>query len=249
MVPEDSELYYENGTLLPFLFEPEWDRYGGRELLELSLDFFAVSSVEALEAIGQPRWRSPGHRGALAFRLLLRQAAGFAVNSKELLSHLGYCLPVAQEIADEIWAKADRDFETHREIHGNLVRHELLSLATAAEVAGGTVRPYVSFLHEAAKRLSQAVRGVPPATRWQIGHSQLHMTANRLGFSPFQEMHLQRILWLAARDLEKGHPITGERIPERFPESGNTAGPSLSRLADSAIDRLRMADRFANAVA
>ena len=185
-VAEESELYYEDNSLLPFPFHPEVDRYGGPELLEPSLDFFAVSSAQALDVICDPAWESSGRRGAIAMRLLLRQARGFAESEKEFLSHLGYRLPVRDEVGDEIWSKADRDFEARREIYRMLVEREL----------GGA-----SVLFDAARRLSEAVRGAPPRTRWQIGHSQLHMTANRLGFFPVQEMHLQRILWRAAHEF------------------------------------------------
>ena len=185
-VAEESELYYEDNSLLPFPFKPEVDRYGGPELLEPSLDFFAVSSAQALEVICDPAWESSGRRGAIAMRLLLRQARGFAENEKEFLSHLGYRLPVREEVGNEIWSKADRDFEARREVYRLLVEREL----------GGA-----SVLFDAARRLSERVHGVPPGTRWQIGHSQLHMTANRLGFFPIQEMHLQRILWRAAHEF------------------------------------------------
>jgi thiopeptide-type bacteriocin biosynthesis protein len=180
------------------------ERYGGPELLEPSLDFFAASSAQALEVICEPGWESSGRRGALALRLLFRQARGFAQSEEELLLHLGYRLPLRQEMADEIWSKADRDFEARREIYRNLLKHELSLLAKGD----------VPILYEAAQRLSQAVRGQAPRTRWQIGHSQLHMTANRLGFFPIQEMHLQRILWRAARDLAQteAEPATHQTL-------------------------------------
>jgi thiopeptide-type bacteriocin biosynthesis protein len=197
-VQEESELYYEDNSLLPFAFKPEVERYGGPELLEASLDFFAVSSAQALEAVCDPGWEFPGRRGALAFRLLFRQARGFAESEEELLSHLGYRLPVRQEVGDEIWSKADRDFEARRETYRTLLKHELSLLAKGD----------APILYEAAQRLSRAVSGQAPRTRWQIGHSQLHMTANRLGFFPVQEMHLQRILWRAARDLAEAEPAT-----------------------------------------
>ena len=190
-ISEESELLYEDNSLLPFPFQPEVDRYGGPELLEPSLDFFAISSAQALEVLCDPGWESSGRRGAIAMRLLLRQARGFAESEKEFLAHLGYRLPVREEVGDEIWSKADRDFEARREIYRMLVERELSLL----EESGASV------LFEAARRLSERVRGAPPRTRWQIGHSQLHMTANRLGFFPVQEMHLQRILWRAAHEF------------------------------------------------
>jgi hypothetical protein len=208
-VPEPSELYYEPNSLVPFPFTPESERYGGRHLLQPTLDFFAISSAQALEAVGDPCWESAGRRGALALRLLFRQALGFAAGGRELLRHLGYRLPVAPEVADEIWTKADRDFEARRETYGALLRHEIALLAEGE--AGEPIWPSASFLYRAARRLSQAVAEAAPQTRWQIGHSHLHMTANRLGYFPVQEMYLQRILGRAAGDLETIDPVVWRR--------------------------------------
>jgi hypothetical protein len=237
-VAEESELYYEDNTLLPFPFTPEVDRYGGPELLEPSLDFFAISSAQALEALRDPGWSSPGRRGAVVFRLLLRQAWGFARSEKELLLHLGYRLPVGQEIGDEIWSKADRDFEARREVYRALLKHELSLLAEAESPRDGPVWPAPSFLCEAARRLSHAVRGEAPEMRWQIGHSQLHMTSNRLGFFPFQEMHLQRILWRAVRDLAAAEPALWQRfIAAAFDREEAPRGP-LCELLEPVIRHL-----------
>ncbi len=212
--PEESALYYEDNSLLPFPFEPEVDRYGGQELLEPSLDFFAISSAQALEAICASGWESAGRRGAIVLRLLLRQALGFARNKKEFLSHLGYRLPTGKKIGDEIWSKADRDFEARRETYRDLLKHELSLLAKAGSIEGEPIWPSASFFFEASKRLSDVVRAEAPEIRWQIGHSQLHMTANRLGFSPFQEMHLQRILRRAACDLAEADPASWPKVME-----------------------------------
>lgn len=237
-VPEESELYYEDNTLLPFPFEPEVDRYGGPEFLEPSLDLFAISSAQALEAIRDPGWGSMGRRGAIVFRLLLRQAWGFARSEKEFLLHLGYRLPVGQEIGDEIWSKADRDFEARRDVYRTLLKHELSLLAEPETRQDEPVWPAVSFLYEAAKRLSHAVRGEAPEIRWQIGHSQLHMTSNRLGFFPFQEMHLQRILWRAVRDLAAAEPALWQRfIAASFDREEAPRGP-LCELLEPVIRRL-----------
>jgi hypothetical protein len=176
-MPEESALYYEGNSLLPFPFEPEVERYGGQELLDTSLDFFAISSVQALSTIHGPGWESPGRRGAMVLRLLLRQAWGFAESEREFLLHLGYRLPVGEEIGDAIWRKADLDFEARRDVYRSLVRHELNLLVEAESAMSEPAWPAPSLLYEAAKRLSYAVKGENPEIRWQIGHSQLHMTA------------------------------------------------------------------------
>jgi hypothetical protein len=210
--PEDSELYYPNHSLLPFPFAPEVERYGGPDLLVHSLDFFAVSSAEALAAVCGPTWDSAGRRGAQALRMLLRQAWGFAASEDELLSHLGYRLPVGEAIASQVWAKADSDFMARREVFRDILKRELAFQAEAAGAADAAAWPSAAFLCRAASRLSVAVHGAAPAARWQIGHSQLHLTANRLGFFPPQEMHLQRILWRAAHDLAAAEPALWQRL-------------------------------------
>jgi hypothetical protein len=246
-VPEESELYYEDNTLLPFPFSPEVERYGGRELLEPSLDFFAISSAQALETIRDTAWESSGRRGAIVLRLLLRQAWGFAESEKEFLRHLGYRLPVGQEIGDEIWSKADRDFEARREVYRALLKRELSLLEEAESTMDEPAWPSASFLYQAAKRLSHAVRYEVPDTRWQIGHSQLHMTSNRLGFFPFQEMHLQRILWRAAHDLKEADPATWQRfMTASFDREEVPRGP-LRQLLVTVIGHLREPDPALNA--
>ena len=238
-VPEESALYYEDNSLLPFPFEPEVDRYGGQDLLEHSLDFFAISSAQALEAIHDPKWESPGRRGAMVFRLLLRQAWGFAESEKEFLLHLGYRLPLRQEVGDGIWSKADRDFEARRETYRALLKQELNLLAEADNTTDGPIWPTARFLYEAAKRLSQSVRHAAPEIRWQIGHSQLHMTANRLGFFPPQEMHLQRILWRAARDLEEADPATWRQVMTASLDHEGAPRALLRQLLAPAISSLQ----------
>jgi thiopeptide-type bacteriocin biosynthesis protein len=228
--PEASELWYADHSLLPSAFEPEVERYGGRALLDPSLDFFAISSAQALEAIRDPNWSSPGRRGAIALRLLLRQAWGFAVSEKELLAHLGYRLPVDQETGNRIWSKADTDFETRRDNYRALLKHELSLLAEAGGTPEPPVWPSAAFLPRAARLLSQSLGEVAPETRWQIGHSQLHMTANRLGFFPPQEMHLQRILWRAARDLAETEPGFWRQVLSAPPDREPAPRSSLREL-------------------
>jgi thiopeptide-type bacteriocin biosynthesis protein len=238
-VPEEGELYYEPGSLVPFPFEPEVDRYGGPQLVEHSLDFFTVSSAQALDALGDPGWESPGRRGALAFRLLVRQAGGFARTEKELLSHLGSRQPVAEELGDAIWSKADRAFESQRTTYRALLAHELRSVMAAETASEEPEWPGPRFLFEASRRLSAAALAADPGSRWQIGHSQLHMTANRLGYFPLQEMHLQRILWRAAHDLREVEPDAWNLLMEGLlGREGGSRAP-LSHLVEQLIRHLR----------
>lgn len=246
IVPEESELYYENYSLLPFLFEPEVNRYGGQEFLEASLDFFAISSAQALEMVHDASWGSTGRRGAMVLRVLLRQAWGFAASEQEFLSHLGYRLPVDQEVANLIWRKADSDFDERQEGYRALLKHELSLLSEAVSATEEPVWPSTLFLSEAAKRLSQEVRNAVPGIRWQIGHSQLHMMANRLGFFPIQEMHLQRILWRAALGLREAIPEIWRNVVIASFDREKAPRSSLRQLLESVISHLQKLNDSSN---
>lgn len=232
-VPEESNLYYPDGSFLPFPFEPEVDRYGGPGLLPHSLDFFAVSSLQALEAIKSPMWPVSGHRGALVFSLLFRQAAGFASSEEELLLHLGYRLPVGQRMGDQIWSKADADFEARPGSYRQLIKQELSRLEMATRTTVAPIAPEGPFLYEASRSLSRAVAAEADKTRWQIGHSQLHMTANRLGFSPQQEMHIQRLLWRSAHSIKESDKKTWKTLIDSIIGPSAPCCSMLSSLLDS----------------
>jgi hypothetical protein len=232
--PEESDLYYENNSMLPFPYLAEYDRYGGEQHFEPTLDFFTLSSLEALEAISLANWALSGRRGARVMRLLLRQACGFSRDLGELTSHLGYRLPLGTELADAVWSKADRDFEARGEAYRLLVQGELELLMDGAR--GRDLR-----LFYGARRLSKEVPGLSPEARWRLGHSHVHMTANRLGFPPPQEMHLQRILWRAMWDLEATDRTTWQRVSDWLP-SADGGEDTLAELSKRALNDLCSSD-------
>jgi hypothetical protein len=73
------------------------------------------------------------------------------------------------------------------------------------------------------------------------------MTSNRLGFFPFQEMHLQRILWRAVRDLAEAEPTVWQRfMAASFGREEAPRGP-LGKLLEPVISHLGEPDPTLNA--
>ena len=87
---ETDDVVYPDNSFRVVPFRPEIERYGGPELYRASLDFFVLSSVAALELVLQQENAPRAARLGAAFRLLLLQAAGFAMDDAELADLLRY---------------------------------------------------------------------------------------------------------------------------------------------------------------
>ena len=61
------------------------------------------------------------------------------------------------------------------------------------------------------------------------------MTANRLGFFPFQEMHLQRLLWRAVRELKEVEPPAWQQIAAVLYPRKHLPGASVYTLLEPVI--------------
>jgi hypothetical protein len=185
----DDALQPDQSVLWPG-WEPESDRYGGLALLPASLDFFAVSSARVLalliEQAGLPRSRRlPGQ-----LRLLAAQAWGMAGSAAELESLLTWALPPPGHPLERFVTLGDQAFEKSRDGLAALLRSE------ATGDAG------LEMLYsEAARRLRQEIAAAPPDVRMRILKSQMHMTANRLGLSNPEEVHVSRLLQRAGEAL------------------------------------------------
>lgn len=228
---------HPDGVLLPFPFEPETERYGGAELLPHSMDFFAVSSVRVLELVAARGDETPGRRLAGALRLLLQQAVGFARDEAELWSLLSYRLPMAKGLEAAVHEFGDRRFEVLREDYRALFLREAEAVAAATHADPPAASG--AWFVEAARRLSQAVRPAAPDARWQIGTSQMHMTANRLGVSINEEIYLGRILWRAARDLAETDPASWRALVEALAAGRHAAARRPGGLGDLLEARFR----------
>ena len=183
----------------PTLFEVE--RYGGARLFRHSLDYFVLSSGEALRLAGAPEF-SGGQRLATAGRLCVDQAWGLARDAAEFTRLLGYAgWMLTGEWTARFVQRADEAFERQRAVHTRLLRNELRALAEAPDAAASPA------LAKGARRLARGIRAAGDDERWIIGASQLHMTANRLGVLNAEELYLGQILSRAAGELATADPV------------------------------------------
>ncbi len=228
----DGSVYPDN-TLFAAQFRPEAERYGGSNLLGPSLDFFAFSSVVALEFLVRHAEAARASQLATAYRLLLRQALGFCTSQEELLSFLSYGLENWTTTSPEIIAKGDEVYQAQRQAFQGLFRREVAAMGGDGP-SHGLGAGASALLGEASHGLSQAIGGAA-AERRSIGISQLHMTANRLGLINPEESYLCRLLSCTARDL------LCSRAPERllFQAARARSGGTLAGL--SLRDRLARA--------
>lgn len=185
---------YPDNTLLAFPFRPEVDRYGGPDVLALSLDVFTASSIEALHFLENHHAEPVSRRLVLALRILLRQALYFAVDEEELSSLLGYAVASWGDSCQAILEKGLQVFARQRAVFEEILQREVAALPPGAQAGGLTLRASV-------RRLSRALAGREQAVRWRIGGSHLHTTANRLGLSTAEEVYASQLLTAAARHL------------------------------------------------
>lgn len=198
---ETDETVYSDNTLLRFPFLPEVQRYGGPGLLKPSLDFFVISSVEALCFLRENPTMTPSRRLTAAAHFLSRQALGFSSDVDELLSLYTYATETWGEAFPSILERADEVFLRQQRLFFDIVRQELdQSLLSTPDPATSPL------LSEAALRLSSALLGSTRSTRHRIGGSHLHMLANRLGLSNPEELYLGRQLTLTLQNIQTSDP-------------------------------------------
>lgn len=216
-----------NNSCVAMEFIPEVERYGGAAALPWSLQLFGVSSLRALELLGAAPEASRGSRLTAAMALLVEQAAAFARSREELAELVGYGLAWAGgNLESPLVAKADRVFAGQA---------EPLTLGLGA-VAAGTAEAFAAGAALACafgglrRRLAEA--GIERGRQLEIGKSQLHMTANRLGLINAEEVYVSR---LAGRACESWlEPAAGaERLAGLAAawESAARGGADLDRAA------------------
>lgn len=195
-----DEVYPDN-SIREFAPLFEVDRYGGPGLFPHSLEFFTLSSHETFRFVSAEQERAAGQRLAIAGRLCVDQAWGFARDGDEFTELVAY----PSRLFTGAWTerfiqRGDEAFDRNRAVHTRLLRDELRALT---EGASGRLSP---ALAGGARRLARRVRGEEEGTKWTIGSSQLHMTANRLGLLNPEELYLGQILGHAARALSAEEP-------------------------------------------
>lgn len=231
----DDAVYLDNSfRLVPF--RPEIERYGGADRFRLSLDFFTLSSVAAVELLSRcgdlPRSAQLAH----AFCLLLEQALGFAADETELIDLLRYGVDSWGKALPKVVDKGDKMADSQREAFLELVRKSLTE-ARSWRAGSGLGAAAAGFLVAGAGRLSAALATADRPTRARIGGSQLHMTATRLGLGNAEEVYLSRLLTLtlrAARDV--GADLSW--LSEPAPLPAEDPGVALGRLLSPALAAL-----------
>lgn len=204
-------------------FEPELERYGGQALLPLSLDFFTLSSVDALRFVeqwgGQPRSRQLPE----TLRRLLAQALGLARDWPEALGLLDYFAGRKPEM-QAILARADQAFEARQEPLVLTFRNHLQGWLEQGPALPVPPVPPSHLLAEAGRALAAALTELAPAARETVKASQMHMTANRLGLLNAEESYLTRLMCRCAEAVEAREPqlvrdvdawLRGRHLPER----------------------------------
>lgn len=216
-----------NNSAAIALFDPETERYGGPERIGDSLDFFAISSLEALRFItahGSELW---ARQLPVIFCLLLSQALGASHCENELWPTLDYMSTFRDARAERIAGRAERVLSENREIFFQLFRNEvnrqLDSGPTGLAKAACLFSNRIAALDQPAYRLIQA--------------SQMHMTANRLGLKNSEEIYLGLLMKRTGQELWEIDLDFRNLLRRSLAYSANAAGDV--GLTELAADRLR----------
>jgi hypothetical protein len=206
---------YPDNSFRVVPFRPEIERYGGPDLYRASLDLFTLSSVAALELLLQQENAPRAARLGAAFRLLLLQALGFAMDDAEPADLLRYGVDSMGETMPKILEKGDAVAQAQRDRFLQLFR------ASLAEARGGPSGTATGLLVAGSGGLSAAIGFTDRVARAWIGGSHLHMTASRLGLGNVEEVCVSRLLTatlaeVRAADFSQGR---GDEVKSRFGRS------------------------------
>ncbi len=245
----DSRAYPDN-SLQVFSYTPETQRYGGDTLIAHSLDFFTLSSIQVLLSVEKYGSLSWGRQLTEAFRLLVRQAWGFAESLEEFLRLFHFRLASWRAEEEPAIRQGDREFDSRPEVFAGLFRSEIEDLASRLHTGIGSATDPL-LIAEGSLRLAAEIQHADDATRRRIGFSHMHMTANRLALERNDEIYLCRLIsrsaqWLAAEEVVRWRELTRmlgrtrrsglrDLLPSVLAEFSNTlsALEYTSKLADS----------------
>lgn len=195
----DDSVYPDNSyRVVPF--RPEIERYGGPGRYRLSLDYFTLSSVAAVDFHCRLGSAARPVQLAQAYGLLLRQALGFASGEDELADILRYGVDWLGHDLVKVVEKGDEVARSQMELFLQLLFSSLEEARTARERPDASDLSPPGLLVAGAARLSAAIGPAERGSRLRIGASQLHMTASRLGLTHAEEVYLSRLL---TRTLEE----------------------------------------------
>jgi hypothetical protein len=236
----DSSVYPDNSfRVVPF--RPEIQRYGGPGLFRASLDVFTLSSVAAVEFLSKYGETLHSAQLAQAFRLLLEQALGFAVDENELFDLLRYGVDSWGGGLPKVVEKSDRIARSQMDALLDLFRKSLVEVRSL-RAENENCATASDFLVVGASGLSAVIGTTDRVTRARIGSSQLHMTATRLGLSNAEEVYISRLLTVTFREVCATNGADLSWLEEKTPEGltkdpakalDNLISPALVVLADT----------------
>jgi hypothetical protein len=233
---EEDDGVHPDNSFLRFPLRFEVARYGGAGLLAPTLDFFNLSSLQALRFLEAHGGKPAPRRLAATFGLLARQVCGLARGEEEeILTLLEYPAQSWKQLSP-LAVRADRTFEERRESFQALFRAEAARPGGSAPASPGIPQAEIA----AARLLARETGSAPDPVRRRIASSHLHMTANRLGLRNADEVYLARLLWRTVASLAGGE-LRERLAPLRTPPP---PGPTLSDLVpQEMVQLLAKADR------
>ena len=224
---EHDDSVYPDNSFRAVPFQPETERYGGVELLAVSLELFTLSSVAALETLAGCG-ASRGLQLNAFLRHLGRQARGSAADGEELLDLLAGLSRPAQNFFPRVVERADSVFSNQPEVFALLLADALEGGAGQAELADG------------AAWLRRCLAAIDEAARKRVLTSHMHMSANRLGLSNAEEAYLYRLLHRAGEELRNVRGDLLERLAAAFAGRAartREAEEELATVVSSALER------------
>lgn len=237
---ETDDSVFPDNSFHVMPFRPEVQRYGGPSRFRMSLDFFTLSSVAVVELLARygsaPRAVQLTH----AFRLLLRQALGFAADEVELADLLRYGVDSWGENMPTIVAKGDKVAAARKDVFLQLFGEGLADVRSPHDGDGASASAS-HFLALGSRKLSAAIGTGDRVTRARVGGSQLHMTATRLGLGNAEEVYLSRLLTVTLRQLRDAgeqdfswlaEATAREAAEEPGKALGELLAPALAALAE-----------------
>lgn len=186
----DDRVYADNSWhASPPLFE--FDRYGGVENFQHSLDLFCVSSAATLELLREQGNAAPGWERASIMRQWLRMAFGLAKDGDEFLECVDYGNDFFAGQLQRCAEEGEAVFSRNGDGVSAIVSRELPQLST------GDGRK--ALIAQCATIVASRVATVAEGPRRHILQSHMHMAANRLGLTNPVEVYLSRMLTCAVR--------------------------------------------------
>lgn len=201
----DTYPWYANGSIVQLPYEPEFARYGGEDRIAIAEQFFQASSEVAVSAIAASK-DSNAKRMGISFDLLI----GFILSltsSKEkaaiLLKHYAQSWSFYTQAISSITQQAEIDYSLRRShLKSRVSLVESKQVLSDDKAARSLHALWNSHIVQAKQQLELSGLEVEQAMMG-IFFSQIHMTNNRLGMTPEQEIHLAYLGYLTLLD-----PIT-----------------------------------------